>query len=419
MIKRINAYELGKDREKDFRLFLLGFFLLLIYGVVCQLHIGWYKADSYVTSLLAFSYLKHGFVRRGLVGTLFDLLCRLIPSLMSYRGAVWFMWGVNMIYFTSLLTFVKRLLKKIGEREEYRGAFFFALVCFAFLIPSACVKNGALGRADLLQIVLCLLQIWLLIEMKHEWLTVPLTAVNVMFHEGYVLMTFCAVLIVIIYRALNTEGKRGRYWTLFALHIAVLLVMSVLSLLGSRAGSPEGYNAALRTARTLNEDGSVHWNLLYMMSGYTPEDAVYIDDAWFVAEAKKELPIFLVCFIPAFIIFGKGLVNLFKQAGGKRRGTHLTALLLGPMLIGVEYVKFCDYGRYILWLVFYFFIVFLALAAMDDEGARGSLRSSYGYSNMKVIGVLALMMIYQPLPTCSFTLISRKLKQLFYLKLIP
>ena len=210
MIKRINAYELGKDREKDFRLFLLGFFLLLIYGVVCQLHIGWYKADSYVTSLLAFSYLKHGFVRRGLVGTLFDLLCRLIPSLMSYRGAVWFMWGVNMIYFTSLLTFVKRLLKKIGEREEYRGAFFFALVCFAFLIPSACVKNGALGRADLLQIVLCLLQIWLLIEMKHEWLTVPLTAVNVMFHEGYVLMTFCAVLIVIIYRALNTEENLAR-----------------------------------------------------------------------------------------------------------------------------------------------------------------------------------------------------------------
>ena len=414
MIRMINDYEIGSDRKNDHRLFLLAFFILMSYGIVLQLRYGWYKTDSYVTTLLAFSYLKNRFIRRGLVGTLFDVLCRLFPFVYSYRGAVWFMWGMNALYFISLLVFTKRILGTIKDRSVYRGAYIFSLICFTFMIPTACVQNGALGRADLLQIVLCLLQIYLLIEMKHEWLTVPMTAVNVMFHEGYVLMTFCAVLIVIIYRALNTEGKRKKYWALFAAHIAVLLIMSVLSLVGSRrAGSPDAYEAALQSAKALNSNGSVHWNLLYMMSGTTPENAEFINDAMYVAEGKRELPVFLICFIPVFMIFGKALVNLFRCSGKKRIGTHITALLLGPVLIGVEYLKFCDYGRYILWLVFYFFTVFVSFAAMNDEGAEGSLSRSYGYSNIKALLVLAVMMIYQPLPTCSFTMISRKIKEWF------
>ena len=414
MIRIINAYDIGSDRKRDYRLFMLAFFLLMSYGIVLQIRYGWYKADSYVTTLLAFSYLKNGFIRRGLVGTLFDILCRSFPSIHSYRGATWFMWGMNVIYFFSLVIFIKWILGAIKERSVYKGAYIFSLICFTFMIPTACVQNGALGRADLLQIALCVVQIYLLIVMRHEWLTVLMTAVNVMFHEGYVLMTFCAVLIVIIYRALNTDGKKKRYWTLFALHIAVLLIMSVLSLVGSRrGGNPDGYAAALESAKALNLNGSVHWNLLYMMSGVTPENAEIINDAMFVAEGKRELPIFLICFIPAFIVFGKALVNLFRFSGREKIGTHITSVLLGPVLIGVEYLKFCDYGRYILWLVFYYFIVFVSFALMDDEGAKEALSRSYEYSNIKAILVLALMMMYQPLPTCSFTMISRKLKEWF------
>ena len=414
MIRAINAYDLGQDKKRDYRLFMLAFFLFLLYGVAIQLFSGWFLADSYVTTLLAFSYLSHGFFRRGLVGTLFDILCRILPAARSYRGAIWFMWGVNLLYFSALLSFSKCIFGKLREKAVYKGAFFFALVCFAFMIPTVCVRSGALGRADLLQIILCLLQIYLLIEMKLEWLTVPMTAINVMFHEGYVLMTFCAVLIVLLYRALNTEGKRKKYWVLFALHIAVLLAVSVLSLVCTRAGSPEGYEKALASAQSLNAQGNVHWNLLYMMSGYTPENAAIIDDNRFVLEGRRELPFFLVCFIPAFLVFGKAIVNLFKQAGGKKCGTHITAVLLGPVLIGVEYLKYCDYGRYILWLVFYFFVVFLSFAAMNDEGAEGALSKSYAYSNAKAILIIAVMMIYQPLPTCSFTRISRLLKRLVY-----
>ena len=415
MIKAINSYELRKNPKKDYRFLFLAFFLLLLYGASLQLVLGWYKADSYVSTLLAFSYLKNGFIRRGLAGTLYDLVCRTIPIAYSYRGAVWFMWGINVLYFISLLAFVKWALDKIEEKEVYKGAYFFALLCFTFMIPTVCVRIGALGRADVLQIVLCLFQIYLLIEMRWEWLTIPLTAVNVMFHEGYVLMTFCAVLIVLLFRAINTEEKRKKYCLLLVLNVIVLLASTLLSLLGRmRAGTAEEYATALNTAASINSEGAVHWNLLSMMADFCPENAPIIDDARFVANGRKELPIFLVCFIPAFCIFLKPMVNLFRQDAGKKRLTHITAVLLGPMLIGVEYIKYCDYGRYIFWLVFYFFVVFLSFATMNDEGAKKALGKSYIYTNVKALFILALMMVYQPLPTCSFTLISRMIRQLVF-----
>ena len=416
MFRRINAYELGRDRKKDFSLLLLAFALLFLYGTAWHIFFGgWYAADSYVTTLLAFSYLDNGFLRRGLVGTLFSLVCRLIPAAGSAHGAVWFMWGMNIIYFASLLLFIRWIFRRIKDEAVFRGAFFFTLICLAFMIPTACYHQGAFGRADLMQMALCLLQVYLLVEMKYEWLTVPLTAVNVLFHEGYVLMTFCAVLIVLLYRALYTEGKRGKYWVLFALNVAVCGAVAVLSLKGGDySHAAEHFAASSALAQQLNENGLVHYNLLYMMAGYAPENAPVIDDASFVAAELQELPVFLVFFIPAFLVFGRGLVNLFRKADGKRIGLHIVAVLLGPALIGVEYVKYCDYGRYILWLVFYFFVMLLSFAVMGDEGARKSLSASFGYKNLTGLLIFAVMILYQPLPTCSFTEISYKLSVLLH-----
>ena len=107
------------------------------------------------------------------------------------------------------------------------------------------------------------------------------------------------------------------------------------------------------------------------------------------------------------------MINLFREAEGKSLGTHITALLLGPVLIGVEFKVFCDYGRYILWLAFYFLIVFLSFAAMGDGGASGSLSRSFAYTNVKAVLIVAFLMIYQPLPTSSFTFVSRELKWFF------
>ena len=131
MFQKINAYDLGRDRKKDFRLFLVAFALFALFGTLIQLCFGWYGTSNYVSTLLAFSYFKQGFMRRGLVGTLFDLLCRLVPAAQSYRGAFWFMWGMNAAYFFSLLAFL-RWIPDRGQSRLPRGVFLFAdLLCLS------------------------------------------------------------------------------------------------------------------------------------------------------------------------------------------------------------------------------------------------------------------------------------------------
>ena len=131
MIKRINSYELQKDRNKDFRLFLVAFLLFVAYGIFRQVRCGFFTGGSYMTTLLAFSYLKNGFLRRGLIGTIFDLVSRVFPGIVSYKGAIVFMWGMNIIYFVTLLLFTKWIFDKIKDEKVYRGAYFFSLICLA------------------------------------------------------------------------------------------------------------------------------------------------------------------------------------------------------------------------------------------------------------------------------------------------
>ena len=148
------------------------------------------------------------------------------------------------------------------------------------------------------------------------------------------------------------------------------------------------------------------------MSNYQPENAPVINDGNFVAQGLKELPVFLICFIPAFIVFGRGFFNILRFSKGKKTVLHIIAVLLGPSLIAVEYIKYCDYGRYIVWIVFYFLIMLLSFSVMGDKEAEKSLSISYGYKNTTALLTVALMMIYQPLPTCNFTQISSKILEL-------
>ncbi len=173
MFEKIAKYPLGEDRKRDFQLYLLAFVLILGFGLFFQFKAGFFRADCYVTTLLAFSYRKSGFIRRGLVGTIFDLICQIIPSAFSYQGAIWFMWVINIFYFISLLLFIRWIFNRIKDDKVYRGAYWFSMICMTFMVATVCYWGGALGRADIIQITLCVLQIYLIVEEKAVWLTVP------------------------------------------------------------------------------------------------------------------------------------------------------------------------------------------------------------------------------------------------------
>ena len=58
----------------------------------------------------------------------------------------------------------------------------------------------------------------LLAEGKCEWLVVPLSAIGVMFHQGYVFMFFNIPLVLLAYKFLNSDKKgKVKYGTIFTL----------------------------------------------------------------------------------------------------------------------------------------------------------------------------------------------------------
>ncbi len=231
-------------------------------------------------------------------------------------------------------------------------------------------------------------------------------------------MTFSAVLIVLLYRCMHADKQKAKYWIVFVLNLISCAAVAVLSLKITGTGNAkENYELAYQASQTLNETGpwgNIHYNLLYMMSGYKPEGGPVSADAFYHQQGKIELPIFLVCFLPVFYLLLKGYFHLFKESGKENLIIHILSLILGPALIGVEYVKYCDYGRYILWLVYYFFTVFLTFTVMGDDKAGKALEKAYGFENWKALCIVALMMPYQPLPTCNFTHLSRFILEHFF-----
>ena len=384
-------------------------FGLALWGIACQIMIGWNTVDSYCTTLLAFSYQKYGFVRRGLLGSIYQLFCSWFPGLLNDKGAFGFMCGMTILYWGALVLFCKQAVNRTVERKNQRCLFFFLLFFMEFLIPTAFFAGGAFGRADLCQMVICLLQIYLIIERRMEWLTIPLTSVNVLFHEGYLCMTFAAVLIILIYRLAKDEGAKRKYLWLLIGNIIAMAIPAVISVACSRNGTIEEYEQAYAVAESLNSSGAVHYNLLSTMCGYE-QNVILTDDSIFKSRELLETPVFLVIFLPVLIAYGKFIVGLFRHLQGKKKGVYLWLLLLGPALISVEFIVFCDFGRYVCWLCFYYFASFISLYSMGDEALALTVTQML---DGKKRYIFLINMIYQPLLTTSYCAVSSLLLTIF------
>lgn len=80
-------------------------------------------------------------------------------------------------------------------------------------------------RVDIFMILVSLLGVLCLMKERAQWLVVPLSALGVMFHQGYVFMYFNLILVLLFYRALSwwkeDRGKARRYSLLFLLSFLV------------------------------------------------------------------------------------------------------------------------------------------------------------------------------------------------------
>ena len=208
-------------------------------------------------TVLAFSY-KYGFISRGLVGTFYQWLDRVLPfDMMRYQAVVNYTLIVTMIFYGVMAGFFVLCLRRGVGQIRYIILFF-----TIFMVPFSAAHFN-FGRPDVYCLMLSTLAAVLLIKERAQWLVVPIAAVGVMIHQGNVFMYLNIILVLLLYRIFSSSGKRRRYYVI--LLIASFLVASALFLwfeLFSHGGGQAIYDEVVETARHLTRKGNIHEDLV-------------------------------------------------------------------------------------------------------------------------------------------------------------
>ena len=207
-----------KQREIRKFMIMLSVVNLALFAVTCR-----GMVRSYNTTMLALSY-EYGFTSRSLLGTLYHLLDAVLPlDLIDYRAVVATAYVATILFVLFVEYFLYRCLR-CCEGEMVKYGEYLALILSLCLVSTFSFPYNFF-RVDIFMILVSLLGVLCLVKERAQWLVVPLSALGVMFHQGYVFMYFNLILVLLFYRALSwwkeDRRKARRYSLLFALSFLV------------------------------------------------------------------------------------------------------------------------------------------------------------------------------------------------------
>ncbi len=325
-----------------------------------------YVIRSYNSTMLALSY-KYGFTSRALLGTIYHLVNKVLPvDMLDYAMAMRFAQVVTALFFLFLMVFAYKCLEHCEERClkpcEY--------LIFFFMIFAVSMFSGGYNffRVDLFMVAVSMVCALLIVCEKVEWLVVPLSAVGVMFHQGYVFMFLNIALALLAYKFLSNE-KKVKYGILFFLTFTVSSVLFLWFELFSRSDGALYYDMIVDEARRLSENG-YHTTLLM-------HEVLGID----LGEAEESLrkinivqfPVFTLLFLPYIAIAAKFFYRLIKNAETKVEKWKYVIVLIGAGTMLPDFALKLDYGRWIFAVMTYYSVVILSLCMMKDKNVGEEL----------------------------------------------
>jgi len=354
------------------------------------------KVNSINATMLAFSY-EYGFISRGFVGSIYQGLDAILPgSMINYTSVLWFTQVITLIYYLILFGFfiscVIKCSKDTAEIVKYATIFFtiWAVPMFA--------SQYNFGRLDVYCVMFSLVAAILLILEKAEWLVVVFSALGVMVHQGNVFMYLNIILVLLIYKALSSDGKkRKKYAVLFVLSFVVASVLFLYFEFFSHFDGENILEDIVATATALCNKGDYHEDVI-------DHEILGIDlssrEIRFRKQNVVQFPIFLLMMSPYIILtikFFKGVIN---QAKNKLDKWKYFLVSIGAATILPDLLLKCDYGRWMFAIICYYCVVILALLAMKDkivEQEFTSLTTSLSKKSPLSIVLLVYPVIFQPL----------------------
>lgn len=339
-------------------------------------------------TMLAFSY-KYGFISRGLIGTIYGLLNKILPfDMMNYTWTYRYTFGITIVYYVVLLVFLafclKRCKKTTADMMRYLIVFF-----LMFAVPMFCSEFN-FGRLDVYCVMLSFIGALLLIEERFEWLLVPVSALGVMVHQGNVFMFLNIILVLLLYKALSREGKdRKKYLTIFGFCFLTASVLFLWFELFSHVNGGNIYDEIVAKAQLLCKNADYHADVIdHEILGIDLSDREIMWRKFNLIQ----FPIFIVLMSPYIFMTFLFFRNMFRQAKSRTDKWKYLIVAAGAGTIVPDLLLKADYGRWMFAIICYYCVVILALLAMQDKVAEEQLANLF--ERMKKLPGAWLLLIY-------------------------
>lgn len=359
-----------KQREIRKFMIMLSVVNLALFAVTCR-----GMVRSYNTTMLALSY-EYGFTSRSLLGTLYHLLDAVLPlDLIDYRAVVATAYVATILFVLFVEYFLYRCLR-CCEGEMVKYGEYLALILSLCLVSTFSFPYNFF-RVDIFMILVSLLGVLCLVKERAQWLVVPLSALGVMFHQGYVFMYFNLILVLLFYRALSwwkeDRRKARRYSLLFALSFLVGSALFLWFEFFSRSNGAAFFDTIKSEAEKLSYDGIYHSTLLY--HEVLGIDLASTEEEFSRVNAVQILMCGIVC-LPMLVFGVRFFAGLIKKAKGASEKWKYLAVVLGAATILPDFLLKIDYGRWMAAVVVYYVGIVLALLAMKDPIMETQVRES-------------------------------------------
>lgn len=320
--------------------------------------------NSYNSSIFALSY-KYGFISRGLSGTIFRLVNKVLPfDIMSYNGVLRYSQVVTALFMILVWLFCFYIIYKSNE-NNYRHIQIVSVLLVVFSIPFFS-NSFNFGRVDIYLVATAVLSVLILLWRKMEWLIVPLSCFAVMFHQAYVFMFFNVTLVILIYRFIESDKKgRVKYLVLFILSFVGASALFLYLNFFAHTTDISIYNNVVEDAVTLSkEDEGYHKALLqHEVLGIDPTTSEWEHHL----KNFIEFPIFALIMLPYIILVVRVFVNTIKNAPQKIDKFKYVVLAIGVLTILPNLILKVDYGRWMFSIIVYYILIFAFLIAAGDK----------------------------------------------------
>lgn len=358
-------------------------------------------------TMFAFSY-KYGFISRGFVGTIFQVLDKILPfNLMNYQGTLLFVQVATALFYLVLFLYfvlcAQRTKEAVGNPAKYVMIFF-----TIFAVPMFCNVHN-FGRLDIFCVMLSLLSVMLLIVERAQWLCVLFSAVSVMIHQGNVFMFLNIILALLIYRMLTSKGKeRKKYALIFAGSFLSASILFLWFELFSHFQGDNIYEELVLCAQSLCLDGAFHSDVIdHEILGVD----LTVKEWSYHKENFVQFPIFFLFMLPYIILTVSFFKNVIKAAETKVEKWKYVIVAIGAGTIVPDLLLKVDYGRWMFSIICYYAVVILALLAMGDRHVCQQMSELEGRLREKGSVTLILLMypiLLQPLMDISICEVVRQ-----------